>query len=116
MWCEDVQANAFLDAFAQSDPLPFPVISVNWNEWQIVGMAADTEMPTEMPESADTGNTDDRLAEMRERAAARGFDPSQFTGRGGRGGARAQRRDVLAALSVRPQQLDAQAVPQPGAL
>ncbi|MCA9926052.1 MAG: SDR family NAD(P)-dependent oxidoreductase, partial [Anaerolineales bacterium] len=41
-------ANAFLDAFAQSDPLPFPVISVNWNEWQIVGMAADTEMPTEI--------------------------------------------------------------------
>ncbi|MCP5097303.1 MAG: acyltransferase domain-containing protein [Chloroflexi bacterium] len=41
-------ANAYLDAVAQSDSLPFPVISVNWNEWQVVGMAATTNIPAEM--------------------------------------------------------------------
>ncbi|MBE0457051.1 type I polyketide synthase [Pseudoalteromonas prydzensis] len=40
-------ANAFLDAAAQhfAQLHPFPVISVNWDSWREVGMAADMVMP-----------------------------------------------------------------------
>lgn len=41
-------ANAFLDAFAQSEPLSCPVISINWSEWQEVGMAVNTQMPADV--------------------------------------------------------------------
>jgi NAD(P)-dependent dehydrogenase (short-subunit alcohol dehydrogenase family)/acyl carrier protein len=42
-------ANAFLDAFAQSRWRDGrPVISINWDRWQEVGMAVDTQAPADM--------------------------------------------------------------------
>ena len=38
-------ANAFLDAFARNNR---KTISINWDAWQEVGMAVNTEVPTEM--------------------------------------------------------------------
>lgn len=43
-------ANAFLDAFAQSDGMPVRVLSVNWGGWSDVGMAAEAEVPTGLAE------------------------------------------------------------------
>src|SRR5262249_30349959 len=42
-------ANAFLDAFAHArSSESFPVITINWDTWQEVGMAVTAEMPAEM--------------------------------------------------------------------
>ncbi|HFC11976.1 MAG TPA: SDR family NAD(P)-dependent oxidoreductase, partial [Anaerolineae bacterium] len=36
-------ANAFMDSFAQASTLPFPVVSIAWDEWRAVGMAQNAE-------------------------------------------------------------------------
>jgi hypothetical protein len=40
-------ANAFMDAFAQArrDETAFPIVAINWNAWQGVGMAASLDLP-----------------------------------------------------------------------
>jgi acyl transferase domain-containing protein/acyl carrier protein len=43
-------ANAFLDAYAQHNETSTPVISVNWDTWQEVGMAVNTAVPAQMEE------------------------------------------------------------------
>lgn len=40
-------ANAFLDAFARTNH-DCPTIAINWDAWQQVGMAVNTEMPIEL--------------------------------------------------------------------
>ncbi len=44
-------ANAFLDAFASAGGRGFPVVSINWDGWQEVGMAVETEIPADMQEA-----------------------------------------------------------------
>ncbi len=59
-------ANAFLDAFAQAENArggPF-TLSVNWDAWQEVGMAVETEVPAE-------------LKAWREESLRRGLSPAQ---------------------------------------
>ena len=43
-------ANAFLDAFAQysADAQAIPVLSINWDVWQSVGMAVETDLPAQL--------------------------------------------------------------------
>ncbi len=43
-------ANAFLDAYAQASQPARPVISVNWDLWQQVGMGVNTPVPAHMQE------------------------------------------------------------------
>lgn len=43
-------ANAFLDAFANSYDGNGRVISINWDTWQEVGMAVETELPRDLKE------------------------------------------------------------------
>ncbi|BBC27199.1 type I polyketide synthase [Pseudanabaena sp. ABRG5-3] len=46
-------ANTYLDAFAQAVSLEWhiPVISINWDTWQQVGMAVDIQMPEDLQDS-----------------------------------------------------------------
>lgn len=46
-------ANTYLDAFAQATALEWhsPVISINWDTWQEVGMAVDIQMPQDLQDS-----------------------------------------------------------------
>src|SRR5581483_6522480 len=44
-------ANAFLDAFAADAGRGWPVISINWDAWQEVGMAVETAVPLDMQEA-----------------------------------------------------------------
>jgi acyl transferase domain-containing protein len=59
-------ANAFLDAFAQSDQVDngTHVIAINWDTWQEVGMAVETPVPA-------------ALRKSREEALRRGIRPSE---------------------------------------
>ncbi|GAB4243667.1 MAG: hypothetical protein Kow0049_33320 [Stanieria sp.] len=41
-------ANAFLDAFAHSNHTHCHTVAINWDAWQEVGMAVNTEVPSEM--------------------------------------------------------------------
>ena len=41
-------ANAFLDAFANCDRSDRYTVAINWDAWQEVGMAVDTDVPSEM--------------------------------------------------------------------
>jgi len=43
-------ANAFLDAYAHANHSGKNVISINWDSWQEVGMAANTELPFNLKE------------------------------------------------------------------
>lgn len=46
-------ANIYLDAFAQAATLEWsnPVISINWDTWQQVGMAVDAQIPKDLQDS-----------------------------------------------------------------
>jgi len=49
-------ANLFLDAFASRDTTPEPaVISVNWDTWKEVGMAAETSVPAGLRQARKRG-------------------------------------------------------------
>ncbi|MEM8722029.1 MAG: type I polyketide synthase [Cyanobacteria bacterium P01_G01_bin.39] len=41
-------ANAFLDAFARHDRSSRHTVAINWDAWQEVGMAVNTDVPTEL--------------------------------------------------------------------
>ncbi len=59
-------ANGFLDAFAKSESLRegLPVVSIDWDAWQEVGMAVETEVPAE-------------LKAWREESLKKGLSPAQ---------------------------------------
>ena len=59
-------ANGFLDAFAKTERLQggLPVVSINWDAWQEVGMAVETEVPAE-------------LKAWREESLKKGLSPAQ---------------------------------------
>jgi short-subunit dehydrogenase len=59
-------ANGFLDAFARAERLRggLPVVSIDWDAWQEVGMAVETEVPAE-------------LKAWREESLKKGLSPAQ---------------------------------------
>jgi amino acid adenylation domain-containing protein len=59
-------ANSFLDAFARAERLHggLPVVSIDWDAWQEVGMAVETDVPEE-------------LRAWREESLKKGLSPSQ---------------------------------------
>jgi acyl transferase domain-containing protein/acyl carrier protein len=57
-------ANAFLDAYAHAADASWRATSVNWDSWQEVGMAANTQVP-------------DRLDRLRRRALETGILPAE---------------------------------------
>ncbi|HYN22225.1 MAG TPA: SDR family NAD(P)-dependent oxidoreductase, partial [Thermoanaerobaculia bacterium] len=74
-------ANAFLDAFAQSRQGDFPVISINWDAWREVGMAArrgTAEEEARSPELTDLQPFPHRL--LRQRSPVAGDGSVVFAG------------------------------------
>lgn len=69
-------ANAFIDCFAQAhrNSTKVPLISVNWNAWQGVGMAASVRLPQDLADwerkIQDTGLTSDQGVEAFARVLA----------------------------------------------
>ncbi|MGL5939577.1 MAG: SDR family NAD(P)-dependent oxidoreductase [Waterburya sp.] len=70
-------ANAFLDAFARCHSSHCQTVAINWDAWQEVGMAVNTDVPTELKQwQADNlkhGLLSTEAVEVFERALANGL-------------------------------------------